>query len=360
MKVSKNQPFFVLRDKIPCKNWPYIWFEKRLSEEFIAEHAHRASDVDWMYISEKQHLSEEFIEKWADKVDWSLISQFQKLSEEFIAKFADKVNWVFISAEHQILSEEFIEKFADKVDWFLISREQKLSEEFIEKWADEVKWHVISAHQKLSESFILKHKNKLNWMSLIKHQHLNEDFIYDNFLQDAGNYSLDELNKAHLKFNKISNEFIKKHYKRILPYIDVITRYQKVNPDKNIKCYKPDSLNNWLYASKEDKIKVIKEKGKYDIQGDYIIAYKGIRDDYYSGYNFQYKYEIGKTYESHADFNLMEENSFGLSAWVLDDARYFGNRIIKVKIHIDDVAACVHSWHKLRCTKFEVLEEVEV
>ncbi len=361
MKISKTQPLFVLRDKIPDKNWRDIWYNERLSEDFIVEHMDHADAIDWKSICSRQYLSEEFIEKFADKVDWCYISMNQKLSEEFIARFADKVDWAYVSID-QILSEEFIERFAHKVDWKFVSREQKLSEEFIEKWEHRVNWYVISGYQKLSESFILKHKDKLNCISLIRSQHLNEDFIYDNFINNENHStsSLEELNRAHFTSNKVSNEFIKKHYKRILPdYMDVIAKYQKLNDDKGMKFYKPDSKNNWLYASKEEKMKVIREKGKYEIQGDYIIAYKGIRHDYYSCYNFQFKYEVGETYESHADFNLGEENSFGLSAWTLEDAYYFGSRVVKVKIHIDDIAACVHCQCKLRCTKFKILEEVD-
>jgi hypothetical protein len=98
----------------------------------------------------------------------------------------------------------------------------------------------------------------------------------------------------------------------------------------------------------------------YELDGEYVVAYKGIKSDNYSAFNFQYKYEVGESYESHCDCNNDEENSFGLSAWTLDEAKeYCNQKIIKVKIHISDIGALVHDCHKIRCFKLQVLEEIE-
>ena len=104
----------------------------------------------------------------------------------------------------------------------------------------------------------------------------------------------------------------------------------------------------------------IKEQG-YKKDGSYIYAYKSTRIGGYSLYNFQYKYEIGKEYESHADHNLGNSNSFGLSAWTEEKALDYYSRgeLYKVKIHINDIAAIVHDNQKLRCTKFMVVERVK-
>ena len=102
-------------------------------------------------------------------------------------------------------------------------------------------------------------------------------------------------------------------------------------------------------------------KDIYEIVNDeYIIAYKSTRIDGYSTFNFQYQYEVGKTYESHADGNLDEENSFGLSVWTKKDAIEFypNGELYKVKIHIDDLAAVVHNNCKLRCSKIEIIEKI--
>ncbi len=49
--------------------------------------------------------------------------------------------------------------------------------------------------------------------------------------------------------------------------------------------------------------------GLYEIDGDYVIAYKSVKDDGYSQYNFQYQYEVGQFYEAHADHNVNVKNS---------------------------------------------------
>jgi len=121
---------------------------------------------------------------------------------------------------------------------------------------------------------------------------------------------------------------------------------------------------NWLYASIETKEAYIERNTSYEIQedeqGKYILVHKGIRSDNYSNFNFQYKYELGKEYESHCDCNLDEENSFGLSAWTLRMAKVYCNqKIILVKIYLEDIGAIVHDGGKIRCFKFKVMEEVE-
>ena len=239
-----------------------------------------------------------------DKVDWDNISAYQQLSESFIEKHADKVNWKYIS-EYQKLSESFIKKHADKVYWDYISAYQKLSESFIKKHADKVDWDYISAYQKLSESFIEKHADKVNW-----------DYIS--------------------AYQKLSESFIDKHADKV-----------------NIPKY------TWLYKDYEFKREYIEANTEYEIDGDYVIAYKSCRSDGYSNFNFQYRYEIGGTYDCHADFNPLEENSFGLSAWTREGAiEYCNQKLFKVKIHLNDIACLVHDNHKIRCQKLTVIEEI--
>jgi len=91
------------------------------------------------------------------------------------------------------------------------------------------------------------------------------------------------------------------------------------------------------------------------IDDNHIIAYKGIKSDRYSKYNFQYKYEIGKSYTSTCDCTS-DENSFGLSAWTEEEAKkYCKELVIKVKINIKDIGRIVHEGGKLRCFRFEVI-----
>ena len=198
--------------------------------------------------------------------------------------------------------EELIQE-AEEKGWFFISTHQKLSEDFIRDFQDKVDWLRISKYQKLSEEFIREFQDKVGWPWISIHQKLSEEFI---------------------------REF-------------------------NLEIPK----DSWLYKSENFKKKEVRKTKLYKIYKDYFIAFKGIRSDWFSNFNFQYKYEIGKVFESHADFSNYE-NSFGLSAWTLKEARdYCDEKIIKVKIFYKDVAHVVHEGGKIRCTKFEVLEEVE-
>ena len=279
-----------------------IDWTKPKTEKFIEKHLYEA---DWVYISIYQKLTEEFIEKYENKVDLSFISKYQKLTEKFIEKHSNLVYWSNIS-KYQKLTEKFIEKHKNKADWYNISRYQKLTEEFIEKYSNEVDWYYISIYQKLTEKFIEKHKNKVDWYYISKYQ-------------------------------KLTEKFIEKH-KLTVP------------------------ANSWLYKSTKDKLAYVKKNTKYKVSKDnkYIIAYKSIRSDNYSVFNFQYKYEIGKTYESTCDCNIDNENSFGLSAWTKEEALEYHStgKLIKVKINIEDIGAIVHDNSKIRCFKLEVLEEV--
>ncbi len=177
----------------------------------------------------------------------------------------------------------------------------------VEEFQDKVDWDYISEYQKLSEEFIREFQNKVDWIYISQYQKLSEEF--------------------------------RKEFELEIP------------------------KNNWLYTSDEVKEKYIQDNTEYKIEedknGKYILAYKGIRSDNYSKYNFQYKYEIGQTYESICDCNLNEEDSFGLSAWTLEGAKYYCNeKIILVKIYLQDIGAIVHKGNKIRCFKFTVIKEI--
>ena len=118
-----------------------------------------------------------------------------------------------------------------------------------------------------------------------------------------------------------------------------------------------------FYFSSEQKLEILNsgDGNPYEMDSEFIFAYKSTRQDGYSIYNFQYKYEVGKVYESHADGNLNEENSFGLSAWTKEGALKYNSdgELYKIKVHIDDVVAIVYEKKKLRCTKIEIVEKTK-
>ena len=71
----------------------------------------------------------------------------------------------------------------------------------------------------------------------------------------------------------------------------------------------------YLYKDFDYKKNYIISNTDYELDGDYLIAYKACRSDGYSKYNFQFKYELNKEYECHANYNIDEESSFGLWDW---------------------------------------------
>ena len=278
------------------QNWTEVSCHKGLTEDFIRKFADK---VDWFRISGIQHLSEDFIREFADRVDWTSVSMCQPLSEDFIREFAHKVDWENISA-YQHLSEDFIREFKNRVYWSRISKYQNLSEDFIREFKGKVDWEYISRYQQLSEDFIREFKDWVKWGYICKYQRLSKEFI-----------------------DKVDMSWI---------------------------------ADSWHYKSTEEKKKAVMDTGLYECHEDYFIAYKGIRRDRYSNFNFQYQYLKGKTYETWCDCSA-DENSYGFSAWTEKGAReYCDKLVVRVKVRYEDVGRVVHNGGKIRCFKMEILD----
>ena len=298
----------------------------------------------WNQVSKYINLSESFIERYKDKMDWDKISEYQQLSESFIKRFKDKVNWDYIS-QYQKLSESFIERYYYKVNWRIISEYQKLSESFIKKHKGYVDWYYISKYQKLSKPFIEKHKTFVNWKNIYIYQKLSENFI--------------EKHKGYVdwywisKYQKLSENFIERFKDKV--HWNYILTYQKLSPAFIEKNKLEIPRNNTNYMTKKQISELIPDC--YEREGDYIIAYKNIRTDRYSHFNFQYCYEKGNTYESHCDCNNDIYNSFGLSLWTYKEAKNYRRNgiVVKCQVKIEDIGAVVHGRTKLRCKRIEVL-----
>ena len=312
------------------EGWDWISIDQNLSESFIKEFQDK---VDWNYISEYQILSESFIKEFQDKVDWERVSEFQILSENFIKEFQDKVDWNYISI-YQNLSEDFIKEFQDKINWNYISQSQNLSEDFIKEFQDKVDWYWISIDQNLSEDFIKEFQDKVDWYWISKFQKLSEDFIRE---------FKDKVNWNYISIYQNLSESSRKDFRKEFVF--------EISKD----C--------WLYKTKKEKLKYIKENTDYKVvNNEYILAYKSTRIDGTSVYNNRFQYKVGKVYEDfHCNCNQDEENSFGLSVWTKEGALeyYDSGKLFLVKIWIDDVGVIVHENSKIRCWKLEVLEDVE-
>lgn len=237
-------------------------------------------------------------------IDWQIVSQ-EPLPEDFIREFKDKVDWYYIS-EYQNLSEDFIREHKDKVDWYNISMYQKLSEDFIREFQDMVDWITISKFQYLSEDFIREFQDKADWECISKYQKLSKSFIqrYEDYL-----------------------------------YLSFIS-------------------DNWIYKSTEEKKRSIIATGKYECHKDYFIAYKAIKNDRYSKFNFQYRYLPGEEYESWCDCSK-DENSFGLSVGTMEFCKIYADKndiIVKVQIRYEDVGRIVYDGNKIRCFSLQVID----
>ena len=308
---------------ITDSQWQDISMLQKLSEDFICEFK---DYVDWDCISANQKLSENFIREFKDKVNWYDISECQNLSESFIREFQDSIDWGCIS-KYQKLSEPFIREFQDSVDWRSISKRQKLSEDFIREFQDKMDWDEISIYQNLSEDFIREFQDKVHWIMISKYQKLSESFIRE---------FQDKVNWYHIsKHQKLSNEFIEEFKHRL-----------NLNKIKG----------SWHYKTTEEKKQAVIATGLYECHDTYFLAYKGIRSDRYSNFNFQYKYEKGDTYESWCDCSS-NEDSFGLSVWDEPNAQvYCDELVVRVKVNYEDVGRVVHNGGKIRCFKIEILD----
>ena len=257
----------------------------------------------WQLLSTHEGLTEEFIREFADMFDWEYISKCQHLSEDFIWEFKDYVDWDYISS-YQHLSEAFIREFADRVNWTYISSYQYLSEDFIREFKENVKWGWISHYQHLSEDFIREFKNRVWWFWISECQCLSEEFIREF--------------KDWLSMDGIAD--------------------------------------SWHHKSTEEKKRAVMNTGLYECHEDYFIAYKGIRADRYSKFNFRYQYLKGHTYKTWCDCSD-DENSYGFSAWTEEEAReYCDELVVRVKVRYEDVGRVVHNGGKIRCFKMEILD----
>ena len=189
-------------------------------------------------------------------------------------------------------------------NWEFLSMHRKLTENFIRKFADFVDWEWISVYQYLSEDFIREFKDRVDWDWIAKYQRLSKNFIRE-FKDDI--------------------------------YMGLIA-------------------DSWQYKSVEEKKKAVMDTGLYECHKDYFIAYKGIRANRYSRYNFQYQYLKGETYETWCDCSA-EECGFGFSAWTKERARdYCDELVVRVKVRYEDVGRVVHDGGKIRCFKMEILD----
>lgn len=308
-----------------CLDWTTVVIYQPISTELI--NLSTFHHIDWYKVSCNSNLKYGTIEAFAEKLDWDVLSEYHRFTPEQIDKYRDFITWQK-AARTQYLPESILPKSGSRTLWHRLSYKQKLSEEFIKNHKHEVVWSEISTYQKLSESFINEMQGFVYWELISKYQKLSENFILRH---------LDHLHyEPILLYQKISDELRNKLNSYLFTPVDI--------------------TDNWLYKSTEFKKQEIINTGLYECHEDYFIAYKGIRSDRFSNYNFQYQYFPGHTYESWCDCTD-SENSFGLSVWTKEKAKeYCSELVVKCKIRYEDVGRLVHNGGKIRCFKIEVLD----
>lgn len=308
-------------------------FNKQFNRKFNSweEAKGNITSIEWAWVSGDKTLNYDFIHKYRDFLNWPSICCRIKLTENFIIEHKNYIDWCCV-CQFQKLSESFIHEhtphFANV--WFYISQFQKLSEEFIREHMAYVKWKPISQYQKLSESFIREFKNCVDWEIISKYQKLSEEFIHE---------FKDYVDWYHIaKYQKVSIGFINLHV-------------------CGLGMAMATDFNSWIDKDIEFKKRQIMASGYYECHEDYFIAYKGIRSDRYSRFNFQYQYLPDHTYESWCDCSD-DVNSFGLSVWHEDGARDYCNElVVKVKVRYEDVGRMIDEGEtgKIRCFKITIL-----
>ena len=143
---------------------------------------------------------------------------------------------------------------------------------------------------------------------------------------------------------------------------DYISMYQKLSKSFIKKHNLIIPKDSWMYKSDKEKLDYIKLNDcPYEVVDDkYIIAYKSTKINGYSVYNFQYKYEVGKSYSSTCDCITYNKFSFGLSAWTKEKALQYYDRgdLYKVKINLEDIGVIINDY-KIRARKITILEKIK-
>lgn len=290
-------------------------------------------EPDWDLISKHFKLSEEFMRKYSDKLNWMNLCIYQFMSVNFMREFIIHLKFPFL-AFYQVLDFEFLKDYAPRLKWNHVSRHQHLTEDMIRYFQHRVDWDNISTYQKLSEEFIIEYNEQVNWKYVSEYQALSEKFIeqYKNKLD------LDLV----IKSQKLSDNFFKK--------------YNLTKP-----------VNNWLYETVENKLKYIQENSKFKIQNDekgdmYLIAYKTVKDDYSSIFNYGYKFIPGNIYNNHCNCDLTEDNSFGINLTTKQRSIdwYDNGRLLIVKVYIKDIGSFIPKTQKVRVFKVEIIGEENI
>lgn len=231
--------------------------------------------------------------------------------------------------------------------------DQELSEEFmtgIMPVLDEDQVSRLVNNQKLSQTFISKNWNLFS--NDVKSDVVLSQVLSMKFIQQIWENISDGLRSKILKQQKLEQVFIESIWPQLsLEQKKVVGNYQKLST--NFVKKHTDELqidkDNWLYKDAEFKKQQVAKTGLYEMHKDYFVAYKGVLKSRHSTMGLQYKYEDGKSYDTHADF-FRDEHGFGFSVATKERALDWMSRqqgddhvILRVKIPYHAVARVSHS-----------------
>lgn len=140
--------------------------------------------INWFYLSENRKFpfDDDFLTEFEDKIMWTTFIETHKISEATYLKFKKHislVNFLLNNSEDKIkMLDKYIPQLSKvKIKWYgelyserrLFFQKCNIPESLIEKYIeDEEDWDYISLYQKLSEKFIKRHYKQLNIKFLIE------------------------------------------------------------------------------------------------------------------------------------------------------------------------------------------------
>lgn len=230
--------------------------------------------------------------------------------------------------KYQILSEDFIVNHINYFDIYEIVAMQKVSETFIENYRSKLVrfndrhefWKAILRSQGLSVKYITSLLDEMEYLGLLDYviQFQNITPIRDTLMErykDSKNYPI--IVKALAKFESLSVDFLDRYPIFLETQKDLIAKHQKLSAayreahelvtEENNDDVTPEQWRSILQ-------KVTSNLTHFTLYSDHIYAYKLIRRDGYSQFNFGSKYLNGDSYDSFSDYST-DDTSFGFASY---------------------------------------------
>lgn len=185
----------------------------------------RKEKEKWKNISSKP-LDLKFMLDNKDYLDFKLVSKNSMISFGVIAKeLEDYVDWnnIVIYQPEAIIEEsaDFIWNRAYKIDWEKISCHKDLKVEHLDLYGGYLNWNAVVARHKYTEEELLRFEKNVDWSQACISQKLSSEFIDKHWLK------LYPYKYEICKYQKLTEEFLEK-YKDSLDW-SLISQYQTLS-----------------------------------------------------------------------------------------------------------------------------------